>query len=274
MGGERQATLTGAPATRLLLLVAVRPELLEVGPKVGDVLVVLYADEGHSRAGHLLHRSTDVFRERFVVPGDPGPLVGRGIIEALETAGLAAVDGVERRPKLDFGRFADVVAGGATTLEHLLAGSGILRQGRARRSCKSNPSNHPRPHHFLPFPDTTAPVSGAGRPETERHIRQWHRLICSDPVFGMASNCLQVNRPRGQFVSPPRRHAYFAEWRDFVPRCRYKYGVTSTSRLAHKERAGDSRNAGARSERACPPRPHRGGTVCHRAGRGRDCGRA
>ena len=45
----------------------------------------------------------------------------------------------------------------------------------------------------------------------------------------MASNCLHVNRPRGQFVSPPRRHAYFAEWRDFVPRCRYKYGVTSTS---------------------------------------------
>src|SRR4051812_27272259 len=148
-GGERQATLAVAPATRLLLLVAVRPELLEVGPKVGDILVVLYADEGHARAGHLLHRSADVFRERFVVPGDPGPLVGGRVIEALETAGLATVDGVERRPKLDFGPFADVVAGGAKTLEHLFAGSGILRQGRARRSCKNNPSNHPRPHHFL-----------------------------------------------------------------------------------------------------------------------------
>jgi glycolate oxidase len=44
----------------------------------------------------------------------------------------------------------------------------------------------------------------------------------------MASNCLQVNRPKGQFVSPPRRQAYFEEWRDFVPRCRYKYGVTSS----------------------------------------------
>src|SRR4029077_3504588 len=91
----RQAALTVAPATRLLLLVAVRPELLEVGPKVGDVLVVLHADEGHTRAGHLLHRSTDVFWERFVVPGDPGPLVRGGVIEALETAGLAAVDGIE-----------------------------------------------------------------------------------------------------------------------------------------------------------------------------------
>src|SRR4051812_38400141 len=157
-GGERQATLAVAPATRRLLLVAVRPELLEVGPKVGDVFVVLYADEGHSRAGHLLHRRTDVFRERFVAPGDPGPLVGGGVIEALETASLAAVDGVEGRPKLDFGRFADVVAGGAKTLEHLLAGSGILRQGRARRSCKSNPSNHPRPHHFLLFPTLPRPV--------------------------------------------------------------------------------------------------------------------
>jgi glycolate oxidase len=52
----------------------------------------------------------------------------------------------------------------------------------------------------------------------------------------MASNCLQVNRPRAQFVSPPPSRTYFAGRRDFVPRCRYKYGVTNTSRLAYEER--------------------------------------
>jgi hypothetical protein len=53
-------------------------------------------------------------------------------------------------------------------------------------------------------------------------VHQWHRLIYSDPLVRMASNCLQVNRPAGQFVSPPLRRAYLAEWRDFVPDCRYK----------------------------------------------------
>src|SRR5882757_3175979 len=140
---------------RPLLLIAVRPELLEIGPEIGDVLVVLHADECHPGARHLLHRSTDVLRERLVVPGDAGRLVGGGVVEALEGAGLATVYAVERRPELDFCRFPDVVAGRAKTLEYLLAGSRILRQCRAGRSCKSNPSNHPCPHHFLLFPTST-----------------------------------------------------------------------------------------------------------------------
>src|SRR5882762_7355632 len=32
------------------------------------------------------------------------------------------------------------------------------------------------------------------------------------PLVRMASNGLQVNRPRGQFVSPQRSQAYLAEW--------------------------------------------------------------
>jgi glycolate oxidase len=72
------------------------------------------------------------------------------------------------------------------------------------------------------------------RPDETCH---WHRLTYSDPIVRMASNCLQVNRPRRQFVSPPRRWAYSAEERDFVPRCRYKYGVTSRSRPADRRSA-------------------------------------
>ena len=34
-----------------------------------------------------------------------------------------------------------------------------------------------------------------------------------------------------------------AEWCDFVPRCRYKYGVTKVPVGPSKERPGDSRNA-------------------------------
>src|SRR5262249_40881166 len=79
---------------RRSLLVAVGPELLEIGPEVGDVLVVLDADEGHPGAGHFLHRGPDIFRERLLAPGDAGRLVGRRIVEAFVAAGRAAVDPV------------------------------------------------------------------------------------------------------------------------------------------------------------------------------------
>src|SRR5215475_578127 len=80
-----------------LFLGAVVAELLEIGPQVGDVLVVLDADERHAGTRHLLHRGVDVFRERCLVPRDAGFLVGLGIVVALEGPGFAAVDAVERR---------------------------------------------------------------------------------------------------------------------------------------------------------------------------------
>jgi hypothetical protein len=56
------------------------PELLEVGTKVRDILVVLDADECHAGARHLLHRRADII-ERLLSPGDARRFVGRGVIE-------------------------------------------------------------------------------------------------------------------------------------------------------------------------------------------------
>src|SRR5262249_24340920 len=114
-----------ARPTRLSFLGPVGPGLLQVGPQIGNVLVVLDADERHAGARHLLHGRADVFVEGLLVPGDAGRFVGRGIIESLEGAGLAAVDAVERGSELDLGLRSDVVAGGAQTLEHLFASGRI-----------------------------------------------------------------------------------------------------------------------------------------------------
>src|SRR5262245_61036945 len=85
----------------------------------------------------------------LLAPGDAGRFIGWGVVETLEGAALAAMDAVERWAELDFGVLPDVVAGGAQSLEHLLAGSGVLPQCRSGRSCKSNSSNHPCPQHFF-----------------------------------------------------------------------------------------------------------------------------
>jgi len=79
----------------------------------------------------------------------PEDLLAGGVVETVEGAALAAIDAVERRTELDFGVRPDLVAGGAQSLEHLLAGSGVLPQCRSVRSCKSYSSNHPCPQHFF-----------------------------------------------------------------------------------------------------------------------------
>jgi len=85
----------------------------------------------------------------FLAPGDAGRFIGWGVVETLEGAALAAIDAVERWAELDFGVLPNLVAGRAQSLEHLLAGSGILPQRRSGRGCKSNSSNHPCPEHFF-----------------------------------------------------------------------------------------------------------------------------
>src|SRR5262249_50048954 len=54
--------------TRLSFLGPVGPGLLQVGPQIGNVLVVLDADERHAGARHLLHGRADVFVEGLLVP--------------------------------------------------------------------------------------------------------------------------------------------------------------------------------------------------------------
>jgi hypothetical protein len=84
------------PTLRVSFLRPIGPELLAIGPEVGDVLVVLDADKCHARARHFLHRRADIFGESFFAPGDAGRFIGWGVVETLEGAALAAIDAVER----------------------------------------------------------------------------------------------------------------------------------------------------------------------------------
>ena len=86
-------------------------------------------------AGISLHRRADIFGESFLTPGDAGRFIGWRVVETVEGAALAAIDAVERWTELDFGVRPDLVAGVAQSLEHLLAGSGVLPQCRSGRSC-------------------------------------------------------------------------------------------------------------------------------------------
>src|SRR6516165_10035162 len=85
----------------------------------------------------------------FLAPGDARRFVGWRVAETLERAALAAIDSVKGWAELDFGVLPNFVAGGAQSLEHLLAGSGVLPQRRSGRSRNSKSSNHPCPEHFF-----------------------------------------------------------------------------------------------------------------------------
>src|SRR5262249_10018817 len=102
-----------------------------------------------------------------------------------------------------------VVAGGAQSLEYLLAGGGILRQCRAGRSCNNDPGNHQGLHHLPPFLNSErrpcpAPVSA--RPETpppQRASRPQPTFAPDRRAVRMALSAGSVNGPKGQFVPTP-----------------------------------------------------------------------
>src|SRR6476646_2067817 len=81
----------GAP----LLFLAVRAELLEIGPQIVLFLLVFDAREHHLGFRDLGARILDVVLEGRLVPDDAGILVGVGIIEVRDAAGLAAVEAIE-----------------------------------------------------------------------------------------------------------------------------------------------------------------------------------
>src|SRR5919201_1521373 len=275
--------------TRLSFLGPVGPELLQVGPQIGNVLVVLDADERHAGARHLLHRRTDVFVEGLLVPGDAGRFVGRGIIESLEGAGLAAVDAVERGSELDLGLRSDVVARGAQTLEHLLAGGRILRQRRPARTHQRNDDNHACSHHLLLFSPLTllpsAPYQGPrpdwmtgkrphinaqvgwGRPAMHSPRRsEWrYQLAVSTAQSDNAPRCRDARRClRASAVLRQRCRDRAAE----------REGTPSVShRCVTKERPRVGLHAPAGSGCARSPRTHRRGAAYYRPRRGGDRGR-
>src|SRR4029077_16972567 len=85
---------------RVSFLRPIGPELLEIGPEVCDVPVVLDADKCHAGARHFLHRRADIFGGSFLGPGDAGRFIGWGVVETLENAALAAINAIERWAEL------------------------------------------------------------------------------------------------------------------------------------------------------------------------------
>src|ERR1044072_3121797 len=131
----------------MLLLVALGVELLEVGPQVRALLLVLDAGEHHLGPRNLGAWIGDVFGERLVVPGDAGVLVRFGVIVTLDGAGLAPIEPVEHRADLVLGVRTNRVAGQAL-LERGFAGAKILRE-RARRSTDQPTRDAHDSHHAV-----------------------------------------------------------------------------------------------------------------------------
>src|SRR5262249_22555857 len=128
---------------------------------------------------------------------------------ALEGAGLATVDAVEGGTELDLGFRPDVVAGGAQSLEHLLAGGGVLRQCRAGRSCHDDPSDHPCPHRFPPLLNSDRRPAWR-RSSIDRKPAPHKRASRLEPTCDrnlhavrMALSAGGVNGPKGEFVPRP-----------------------------------------------------------------------
>src|SRR5271154_2951439 len=117
-----------APRLRLLLLdAAVGVELADIGPQIGDLLLVLDAGEDHLGAGHLGPRILDVVLEFRLVPDDAGILVGVGIGEIGDAAGMPAVDAVELGADLVLRVIADRMARQAFVERNLALGGVLCR---------------------------------------------------------------------------------------------------------------------------------------------------
>src|SRR5262249_6204410 len=97
---ERLSCFSPRAAVRVSFLCPISLELLEIGPEVCDVLVILDADKCHAGARHVLHRRADIFGESVFAPRDAGRFIRWGVVETVEGAALAAIDAVERGPSL------------------------------------------------------------------------------------------------------------------------------------------------------------------------------
>src|ERR1700686_3581812 len=134
-----------APRVRLFLLdAAVGVELADIGPQIADLLLVFDASEDHLGAGHLGPRVLDVVLEFRLVPDDAGILVGVGIGEIGDAAGMPAVDAVELGADLVLCVVADCVAGQAFVERNLALGD-ILRRCRIGRCSNQRGRYNPRP---------------------------------------------------------------------------------------------------------------------------------
>src|SRR6185312_14761974 len=82
-------------SSKPLLLVAVRAELLEVGPEIFSLFFVLEAGVDHLGARNLGARVLDIVLEARLVPADAGILIGGRIAVGFGRAGMASVEAVQ-----------------------------------------------------------------------------------------------------------------------------------------------------------------------------------
>src|SRR5262249_21253104 len=106
-------SIVPASFRRNLLFSAVRTELLVLGREVAGFVFVLDAGENHLGVGNLGARIFDVFLEGCLIPSDTGILVGVGVVELGDRAGMTAVKPVEHGADLVFCPFTDRMAGEA-----------------------------------------------------------------------------------------------------------------------------------------------------------------
>src|ERR1700684_4227553 len=110
------------PLAWLLLDAAIGVELADIGPQIVDLLLVLDAGKDHLGAGHLGAGVLDVVLEFRLVPDDAGILVGVGIGEIGDAAGMPAVDAVKLGADLVLRVVTDGMAGQAFVERNLALG--------------------------------------------------------------------------------------------------------------------------------------------------------
>src|SRR5215813_1574110 len=172
---------------RNLFGLAVWRVLLEVSPKIADLLFVLDAGKHHLGARDFCARVADIFLERRLVPGEAGILVGLGIVVALGGARLAAIDPVELRADLVLGIGTDAVARQAF-LERVFAGGGVLRRRNSGRGGEHRRNDNQYPGHDGSFQN---PIQEGGK--ALRYAPADWMATCAGRVNGLSAPMFPAN---------------------------------------------------------------------------------
>ena len=120
----------------------VSPKLLEIGPEVCAVFVVLDADKCHAGARHFLHRRADIFGEGLLAPGDAGRFIGWGVVEPLEGAcvyrksdsAIMVMKSAEDRRRYDAARVLDGAMDRSVLVERPMSPQLIIIGGIPRQN--------------------------------------------------------------------------------------------------------------------------------------------
>src|SRR5665647_329994 len=135
----------------ILLLLAIRPELLEVSQQIAHLLLILQTGIDHFRAGNFGPRILDIFAESRLVPGDTRVFVRSRIRVACKGPRGAADHAVQHRPDRIFCGLADLMARLAHA-KNLFTSRSILRLGSAYAQHRQHCCKYHTSHLILLLP--------------------------------------------------------------------------------------------------------------------------